>query len=392
MKDILSLAQENFSKVQAIRHYLHENPETGLQEYKTSAYIMAQLDELNIPYQKVMDTGVVALIEGGKPGKTVLLRADIDALEVLEEADVPYKSKIKGMMHACGHDGHAAGLLGAAMILNTIKDDLCGNVKLMFQPAEEKSGGALPMIEAGVLENPRVDAAFGLHLWGPLAKGKVCVKHGAMMAAPDTFKLKIKGKGTHAAMPHLGIDPILIASQIVTEIQGIVARKINPLIPAVISVCQIHGGDTFNVIPETVTLGGTIRTFTDIERKSIPVYLEKIIKGICDANDATYEFESKEGYPPLINDDKMTDLVFKSCEKIALKGNVSELEEASMGGEDFAYLAKHVPSSFFFVGIANEGQQPPVHHHPQFAWDDDNLIKSSAYLAQIAFDFLNGGE
>lgn len=389
MNEIYALSKKYFQKVSEIRHYLHENPELGFEEFKTSTFIKQQLDLIGIPYESVCETGVIAMIEGGYPGKTVLLRADIDAISVQEEVDIPFKSKTPGLMHACGHDGHAAGLLGAAMILNEIKDSIKGNIKLMFQPAEENFGGALPMIEAGILENPKVSAAFGLHLWGPLPKGVVALKSGPLMAAPDSFEVIINGKGCHAAMPHLGVDPILIASQAICEIQSIVSRKINPLIPSVVSICKISGGQAFNVIPENVTFGGTIRTFTDLERNAIPKYIKQISENVCKAHDATCEFNYFKGFPPLINDVKMTELARNSIKKIADFENVIDLEHPSMGGEDFAYLAQYVPSSFFFVGISDSTKEQAVHHHPKFSFDDDVLIDASAYLAQIAVDFLN---
>ncbi|WP_423363493.1 M20 metallopeptidase family protein [Mycoplasma sp. P36-A1] len=392
MNNIKTLANKYFDEYTSIRRTIHQNPETGYKEFKTSKIIKDTLDSLNIEYYECFNTGVVGLIKGKNEGKTVLLRADMDALEVDEKADVEYKSKVKRLMHACGHDGHVAGLLGTAMILNELKDTFDGNIKLMFQPGEEKEGGALQMIEEGILENPKVDAAFGVHLWGPIPKGKVYVKEGATMAAPDQFKMKIIGKGGHSAMPQYCIDPVVIAANTISEVQTIVSRKINPLQPLVISTCTIHGGDAFNVIPQEVTLEGTVRSFDKEVRKEVPILMENILKGQAISNNSDYELDYINIYPAVINDKEMTELARKSLGKIIGKENVEDLPEPNMGGEDFAYLCERVPSSFIFVGIAEENKPAPVHHHPEFQWNDDALKISSASLAQIAIDFLSRGK
>ncbi len=365
------------------------NPELGFEEVETSRTIADQLEKVGIEVKRnVAKTGVVGLIKGKYPGKTVLLRADMDALLIEEEADIPYKSQVPGKMHACGHDGHTAGLLGAAMILNELRDELHGNVKLIFQPAEENQGGALPMIEEGVLDNPKVDAAFACHLWGSIKEGTVHVKHGYAMAAPDIFRLKVIGKGGHAAMPHLTVDPIMISMQVMNSMQMIISRKVNPLQPAVLSFTSIHGGTTHNVIPNEVEIMGTIRSFDKELREWIPQTMENVLKGITESQGASYQFELIKRYPPLFNNHEMTDLVSNSVAKIIGEENVLEAPEANMGGEDFAYFAERVPSSFYFVGIAPNAEEAVSHHHPKFAWDDKNLLIVSQTLAQIAFDSL----
>lgn len=387
---IKQLSENFYNDMVRLRHEFHMHPELGFQETRTSKIIAEELEKLGIEVKtNVAKTGVVGLIKGKYPGKTVLLRADMDALEVNEEADIPFKSKIPGLMHACGHDGHSSGLLGAAMILNEMKDKIHGNIKLMFQPAEETEGGAKPMIEEGILENPKVDAAFGCHLWGSIKEGEIHVKHGAMMAAPDTFKFRVIGKGGHAAMPHLSIDPVMIAVQAINNMQSIISRRINPLSPAVISYCTIHGGDTHNVIPNEVEVVGTIRTFDKNIRAWIPKAMEGVLKGVTECQGANYSYEYIERYPALINDDNMTDLASKSLSKIVGEKNVCELKEPNMGGEDFAYLAQNVPSAFFFVGIAKDENDPISHHHPKFAWDDKNVAIVAQSLSQVAIDFLN---
>lgn len=389
-ENIKALSEKFYPEVKALRHYFHMNPELSFKEYGTAKRVAEVLESLGIETQTgVAETGVVGLIRGAADGPTVLLRADMDALLLQEEADVPYHSQVPGVMHACGHDGHTAGLLGAAMILNELKAQLKGNVKLVFQPAEENEGGALPMIEAGVMENPKVDAAFGCHLWGNLKEGQIQVKKGPMMASPDMFNIKIIGRGGHAALPHLSIDPISISAQVINEFQTIISRRKNPVLPAVISVSMIHGGETHNVIPNTVELCGTIRVFDKEVRKWIPEAMESVLRHVTEANGASYEFYVEKRFPPLINDSAMTELVEKSAVQLWGSERVEWSDTPNMGGEDFAYFAEHVPSSFFFVGIAPDDSEPVSHHHPKFAWNDDVLKVSMQTLAQVAIDFLN---
>ena len=288
----------------------------------------------------------------------------MDALKIQEQADVEYKSKIDGMMHACGHDGHVAGLLGADMILNELKDNLHGNVKLVFQPAEERDGGALPMIEEGVLENPKVDAAFAAHLWGYLNEGEVHLKEGPMMASPDIFNIKVIGKGGHGAVPQESIDPV------------------------VITCGRIQGGDCHNVIPNEVELEGTIRTFNEETRNWVPKVMEDLIRGITTSQGAAYEFKYEPKYPALINDKYMTSFAKESLKKVVGEENVFDLKEPNMGGEDFAYFAQKVPSAFIFVGIANNKSEPVIHHNPYFKWDSKNVGILAQSLSQIAIDYL----
>jgi len=389
MNDIRRLGEKYLQQMINLRKAIHMYPEDGFKEFKTSEIIVNELEKLGIKVQKnVAKTGVVGLIEGNYPGKTVLLRADMDALKIQEQADVEYKSKVDGMMHACGHDGHVAGLLGAAMILNELKEKLHGNVKLVFQPAEEREGGALPMIEEGVLENPKVDAAFGAHLWGYLKEGEVHLKEGPMMAAPDIFNIKVIGKGGHGAVPQESIDPIVITCQIVNALQTIVSRKISPLDPVVVTCGKIQGGDSFNVIPNEVELEGTIRTFNEETRKLVPCIMEDLVRGITTSQGATYEFKYKANYPALLNNTDMTNFAKKSLEKIVGKENVFDLKEPNMGGEDFAYFAQKVPSAFMFIGIADNESEPVIHHNPYFKWDSKNVGILAQSLSQIALDYL----
>ena len=389
MSEVKRLGEKYLQHMINLRETIHMYPEDGFSEFTTSKIIIEELEKLGIKVQKnVAKTGVVGLIEGKYPGKTVLLRADMDALKIQEQADVEYKSKIDGMMHACGHDGHVAGLLGAAMILNELKDNLHGNVKLVFQPAEERDGGALPMIEEGVLENPKVDAAFAAHLWGYLNEGEVHLKEGTMMASPDIFNIKVIGKGGHGAVPQEAIDPIVITCQIVNSLQTIVSRKINPLDPVVITCGRIQGGDCHNVIPNEVELEGTIRTFNEETRNWVPKVMEDLIRGITTSQGAAYEFKYEPKYPALINDKYMTSFAKESLKKVVGEENVFDLKEPNMGGEDFAYFAQKVPSAFIFVGIANNKSEPVIHHNPYFKWDSKNVGILAQSLSQIAIDYL----
>lgn len=389
MNQIKSLCEKYLKQMITLRETIHMYPEDGFKEFKTSKIIIDELEKLGIKVQKnVAKTGVVGLIEGKYPGKTILLRADIDALKIQEQVDVEYKSKIDGMMHACGHDGHVAGLLGVAMILNELKDKLHGNVKLVFQPAEEREGGALPMIEEGVLENPKVDAAFGAHLWGYLKEGEIHLKEGPIMASPDIFNIKVIGKGGHGAVPQESIDPIVITCQIVNALQTIVSRRTNPLDPVVVTCGKIQGGDCHNVIPNEVELEGTIRTFNEETRNLVPRIIEDLVRGITTSQGATYEFKYEAKYPALINDKDMTNFAKESLKKVVGEENVFDLKEPNMGGEDFAYFAQKVPSAFMFIGIANNENEPVIHHNPYFKWDSKNVGILAQSLSQIAIDYL----
>lgn len=387
-QNIKDLVEKYYDQVVELRHYFHMYPELAFEEVKTARRVADTLRNHGIEVKEgIAKTGVVGLIKGGKPGPTVLLRADMDALRLNEEANLSYKSKVPGVMHACAHDGHTAGLLGTAMILNEIKEQISGNIKVLFQPAEEDAGGALPMIEEGVLENPKVDAAFGIHLMGTVNEGVIQLKKGPLMAAPDVFKITIIGKGGHASMPNLSIDPICISSQLINELQTFVSRRISPILPAVISVTTIHGGDTHNVIPNTVELSGTIRTLDKEVREWIPGAMESLIKNITETNGASFRLEIKKGFPPLINNEEMTDIVAKAAAKVVGDENVRFAKLPNMGAEDFSYFCEHVPASFFYIGISENKEQPLSHHHPEFQWNDKNLKIYMEAMAQVALEY-----
>lgn len=388
---IKNIAEVIKPKLIEIRRHLHMNPELGYEEYETAAYICSQLDEIGVSYKAgVGVTGVLATIEGHQDGPTVLLRSDMDALSMMELNECDYKSQNTGKMHACGHDGHVTWLLGAAMILNELQSELKGTVKLIFQPAEEGEGGAVKVIEDGVMDKPKVDAVMGAHIWPGIEAGSIGVKYKGAMAAPTFFKLRIKGKGGHGAEPHNTIDPIAIGCQVYSGLQTIISRMSNPTEPVVLSVTQFHSGTAHNVIPDEAELSGTVRTFTDEMVNHVERKMRAMIQGIVEAHGADYEFEYNTYYPPVINDDAMVDHLKSSAAKVVGEDKVKVLSDPSMAGEDFSFYLKEAPGVFFFVGNRNEGKgiTKPL-HSPYFNIDEDVLGIASAVMAQAAVDYLN---
>ena len=384
--------RKNLTELIRIRRHFHENPELGFEEVRTSARIADILEGLGLEVRRnVAKTGVVALLKGAKPGKTVAIRADIDALPVQELNDVPYKSKTPGKMHACGHDVHITAAIGAAMLLAPHRESLAGNVKFIFQPAEEGPGGAQPMIDAGALENPKVDAIVGGHVWGSLDSGVVEVLPGPIMASADIIRLTIHGKGGHAAHPHDTIDPVVIGSEIVGALQKIVSRQTDPTEAVVISICLFRAGDTFNVIPNSAYLEGTVRTLNNTLRQEIPKKIDSVIRGVTEPYGATYELDYYFGYPVTVNDPGVTESVRQSAAKIIGAENVRTAARASMGAEDFAYYLLAVPGTYIRVGVRNaaKGITHDI-HHPQFDIDEDILATMPAIYAQATLDLLNG--
>ncbi|NMC32004.1 MAG: amidohydrolase [Veillonellaceae bacterium] len=383
--------RKNLAELIQIRRHFHENPELGFEEIKTSARIAEIMEGLGLEVQRdVAKTGVIALLKGDKPGKTVAVRADIDALPVQEMNEVPYKSQTPGKMHACGHDVHITAAIGTAMLLAQHRESLAGNVKFIFQPAEETPGGAEPMIQAGALENPKVDAIIGGHVWGSLDSGVIEVLPGPIMASSDIIRLTIHGKGGHAAQPHTTIDPVIIGSEIVSALQKIVSRQTDPTEAVVISICLFRAGDTFNVIPHSAYLEGTVRTLNNTLRQEIPKKIEGIIRGITEPYGATYELDYYFGYPVTVNDAGVTESVRQSAAKIIGTENVRTGQRASMGAEDFSYYLLQVPGTFIRVGIRNAAKGITHDmHHPQFDVDEDVLATLPVIYAQAALDLLN---
>ncbi|WP_299407074.1 M20 family metallopeptidase [Acaryochloris sp. IP29b_bin.148] len=357
------------------RRHLHQYPELGFKEHLTAKFVAERLSEWGIPHQVgIAKTGLVATITGEQPGPVLAIRADMDALPIQEENTVPYRSRHDGVMHACGHDGHTAIALGTARYLSQHSSDFAGTVKLIFQPAEESPGGAKPMIEAGVLKNPDVDAIIGLHLWNNLPVGTVGVKAGPLMAAVDLFECRIQGKGGHGAMPHQTTDAVVISAQIVNALQTIVARHVNPLESAVVTVGQLHAGTASNIIADSSFLSGTVRYFQPELAQRIESQIEAILTGICQSWGATYDLNYWQLYPAVINDAAIAELVRSvSTDVIETPTGVVPTCQ-TMGGEDMSFFLQEVPGCYFFLGSANDtrGLAYP-HHHPQFDFDETAL-------------------
>jgi amidohydrolase len=375
------------------RRQLHQKPELGFQEKFTSAFIAQKLQEWGIEHQTgIAQTGVVAIIRGEKPSltpiKTLAIRADMDALPIQEENQVPYCSQNPGMMHACGHDGHSAIALGTAYHLHQHRHSFAGIVKVIFQPAEEGPGGAKPMIAAGVLKNPDVDAIIGLHLWNNLPLGTVGVRTGALMAAVECFDCTILGKGGHGAMPHQTVDSVVVAAQIVNSLQTIVARNVNPLDAAVVTVGEFHAGSARNVIADTATIKGTIRYFNPEYTSFFQKRIGQVIGGICQGYGAKYDLNHWLLYPPVINDAQIAELVRSVATEIMETplGIVPECQ--TMGGEDMSFFLQEVPGCYFFLGSANPAKDLAYpHHHPRFDFDETALAMGVEIFTQCVEKF-----
>jgi amidohydrolase len=363
------------SDLVAWRRQLHQYPELGFREHLTAAFVHRQLAHWGIAHQtEVAGTGIVATIAGTAPGPVLAIRADMDALPILEANEVPYRSKHEGIMHACGHDGHTAIALATAYYLAQHPHTFQGTVKIIFQPAEEGPGGAAPMIAEGVLCNPDVDAIIGLHLWNNLPLGTVGVCSGPLMAAVELFDCEIQGKGGHGAIPQQTIDSIVVASQIVTALQTIVARNVNPLDAAVVTVGSFHAGRTHNVIADTAQMSGTVRYFNPDLAALIPQRVEQIIAGICQSHGASYRLDYRKLYPAVINDGAIAALVRSVAETVvdSPAGVVPDCQ--TMGGEDMSYFLQQVPGCYFFLGSANATLDLAYpHHHPRFDFDETAL-------------------
>ncbi|MGE7856119.1 MULTISPECIES: M20 peptidase aminoacylase family protein [Bacillus cereus group] len=363
-------------KLISIRRNLHEQPELSYEEFKTTKAIKNWLEEKNITIvNSSLETGVIAEIAGNDSGPIIAIRADIDALPIQEETNLPYASKTHGKMHACGHDFHTAAIIGAAFLLKERESSLNGTVRFIFQPAEESSNGACKVIDAGHLQN--VQAIFGMHNKPDLPVGTIGIKDGPLMAGVDRFEIEIHGVGTHAAVPDAGVDPIVASSQIVMALQTIVSRNISSSHNAVVSVTNIHSGNTWNVIPEKATLEGTVRTFQAETREKIPALMERIIKGVSDALGVKTEFRFYPGPPAVHNDASLTHLCTQIAEEMSL--NVIT-PTPSMAGEDFSFYQQHIPGSFVFMGTSGTHEW----HHPSFTIDEQALPISANYFALLA--------
>lgn len=350
------------------RRWLHAHPELTGKEEKTSAYVADVLRSIGLsPVEHVGGFGVTAVIEGKGPGKCVGLRADMDALPLTESTGLPFASETPGVAHSCGHDCHTAMLLGAAYVLYELRDTFDGKVKLIFQPAEEDpmASGARRMIAEGVLENPKVDAVFGQHVWPQVPFGKAAVRNGAMMASSDRFFITVKGKSSHGSAPEYGVDAIVIAAHVITALQTVVSRNVSPLDSAVVTVGTISGGSRYNVIADEVRLEGTCRNLNPSVRNEMPARLERLIKGVTESMGGTYDFSYFMGYSPTVNDPNQFELV-RSCivDTLGEDGLVIP-ENSALGGEDFSFYCEKVPSAFFWLGCSDPdaAEEPlPIHH------------------------------
>lgn len=380
---IASLTEKVKDEVISWRRYLHQHPELSFDEVATSQFVYDTLQSIGgLEVTRPTKTSVLARLIGRHSGPTIALRADMDALPITEENNFEFASVNQGIMHACGHDGHTAMLLGVAKVLREVQNEIHGEVRFIFQHAEESyPGGAEELVEAGVIEG--VKAVYGIHLWSPLEVGKVSVMPGALMAGPDSFEVRIHGRGGHAAEPHVNIDPIAIGAQVVANLQHIVSRNIDPLEPLVVSVTQFHAGTASNVIPETVEIGGTVRSFKPELRHLVPELMERIIRGVTQAHGATYEFSYRRGYRPVLNDAETTKSVWDTLTKVFEEGTVVQ-GIPDMGGEDFSAYQAKAPGTFFYVGAGNAEQGITYpHHHPKFTVDEAALSVGVAAFVGI---------
>ena len=376
--------EENLGEqIVALRRGIHREPELGFDTQRTAKKVLAALDGLPLDIETgVARNGIVATLWGGE-GPTVALRADMDALPIEEETGLPFSSEIEGRMHACGHDGHTSMLVGAAHALSQrdLRDRLNGTVKFVFQPAEEGGGGGRVMVDEGVADD--VASIFALHLWPGLPFGKVATKAGPIMAAADAFEMEIRGSGGHGAMPHLAADAVVIAAQVVTTLQTVVSREIDPVEPAVLTVGEIGAGTAFNIIPEKARLGGTVRTLNPDLRERMPGRIEALARGVAKGMRGDANLDYTFSYPVTVNEEAAADRVLEVAEDLFGAESVLELPNPSMGAEDFAFYLEKVPGAFIWLGI---GEEVSGLHTPKFAFDEKVLPRGSALLAALALE------
>jgi amidohydrolase len=384
-QEIVDLREE----MVALRREFHRFPELGMEERRTAETVAGRLSDLGLDVRTgIGQTGVVGLLEGDNPGKTILLRADMDALPIQEMHDFPHRSQNPGVMHACGHDGHMAILLTVAKLLATRRAHIRGRVKFVFQPGEEGMGGARFMIRDGVLKEPGVDAAFALHLIAQMPVGLIGLRTGPLMASMDSFTIRITGKGGHAAMPEGGVDAIFMTAQAITALQGLITREVSPLTPLVVHVGTIHGGEAFNIVAERVEMKGTVRTLDEMLRRSIPARMDRILKGATSALRGTHDLQYDFGYPPVVNNRAMADVVRTAAAQVVGTEKVIELP-ATMASDDMAFFLEKVPGCYFFVGAGEPGEgisQP--HHNARFDIDEESLVVGAETLGRVALTYL----
>lgn len=382
--DLLKEAQELFDYCQRMRRDFHRHPELGFKEIRTAGIVASELHELGLEVTTgVAETGVVALLEGACLGPVTMLRFDMDALPIVEETGAEYASENQDVMHACGHDGHTAIGLTVARLLHRHRQELPGIVKLVFQPAEEGLGGAEAMIRAGVLENPRPERAYGLHLWNEKPFGWLGITAGPAMAAAETFNVKLVGRGGHGAVPHLAIDPVQAAAQVISALQSIVSRNVSPLQTAVVTVASMKAGEAFNVIPPYTEMKGTIRTFEPEVRRVVLERFNQIVRGVAEAMGCQAEVGLVPLTPPVVNDPAAAARVQAAAAQL-LPGCDIDTGDRTMGSEDMAFFLQKVPGCFFFVGSANaERGLNAAHHHPRFDFDEQALPRAAALMTAV---------
>ena len=388
-RELLEAARRLRPQLVEDRRAIHQNPELAFQEVKTAARVHERLTALGIEHRTgVAETGVIGVIRGSRPGRTVILRGDMDALPILEETPVPFASQNPGVMHACGHDSHTAMLLGAAQLLNERRDRLAGTVKLMFQPAEEGGGGGKRMIDEGLLEAPEVDAAFMIHVHPELPIGKVGFRSGPSMAGMCRFEIEVKGRGGHAARPHVAIDPVVISAHVVTVLQTLVSRELDPTAMGLITMGSITSGTAANIIPDNALIKGTIRAHDPKVMELLRTRVAELATGVAAAMRAEAEVRYGMAYPPLATDDAMTELAAGAARSVLGAENVEEVP-ITMGAEDFAFVLERVPGSVVRLGVRKEGWERPLAvHTATFDIDEDALPVGAATMAAIALDYL----
>lgn len=395
-KKIINIIKEEAKNIHdqlvAWRRHFHSHPEIGVETPETAKKIEEELKKMGLEVRtSIGGYGVIGLLKGNKPGKVIAIRADIDALPIKEDTDLSFAS-VNENMHACGHDAHIAMGLGGAKILSQHKDEIHGSVKFIFQPGEEVAGGAKPMLDDGAFESPEVNAVIGLHIgkiWEDFKPGQVGISYGAMMASMDRFDIKIKGSGGHGATPHLTVDPISIASHLVSELQTIVSREVDPLTSAVVTVGEIHAGTAFNIIPEDCDISGTVRALDEKTREFIAKRIGEIAKTVSKGMRSKVDYRYSYGTPSLINNKEFTVEFRKIAVEIVGEENVKEIPQPTMGGEDFAFYLEKVPGTFFYLpGCNSEKGQIYPHHHPKFDIDEDVLGLGSTLFSAKAINWL----
>jgi len=380
------LPRDLLDEVIATRRQLHAHPELGFEEVRTAGIVAERLRTYGFEvHEGIGVTGVVGVARGERAGKTIMLRADMDALPLPEENDHAYASRVPGKMHACGHDGHVAMLLGAARLVAERRSELAGTVIFCFQPAEEGRGGAKAMVDAGMLERFGIECAYGLHLYSQLPTGVLAFREGPFYASSDSIEIRIAGHGGHGAAPHLSVDPILVAAEFITSVQKIVSRQVDPVEPAVVTIGAVHGGTTHNVIPSSVSLLGTVRAFDHTVREKMAERIERVLRGVCDASGATYTFDYLWRYPVTANDASQTQYVRSLAERTLGATRVVSAER-HMGAEDFSFFAERVPACYFMLGSSSDERTSYPHHHGKFDIDEAALATGVEMMTALALD------